>query len=198
MFYENLSACDAYKKGLKDRIDVLNESPQWEFGIYKIMAFHEELHDLQAELIRVGEYERGEDISEDDFLLCESSNTSSFVRWIVASTCYSLGNKVVGVPCIYVDGLSDEDISRIDKEVRKRIPAVLDLGEIAHAQLINEWSLVGKLLGTGSCSLDEFITKCVELIDWVLDVSIATAPKDSLGTFNNYAIKWRSARAGVV
>jgi len=199
MVYENLSACDAYNKGLQERIEELKENPQMEHAIYKIMRCHRELHDIQDELVRVGEHERGNSVLENEFILCESSNTFSFVRWVVASSCYSIGNKVAGVSlCFYGDGLSKEDVSRINKEVRRRIPAILELGETAHVQLMNQWSLVCKLLGTGSCSLDEFITKCVELIDWVLDVLIIAAPKDPFETFNNYAIKWRGARAGVV
>jgi len=83
-------------------------------------------------------------------------------------TAYQQGHDFVGaLHALTGDGIPQSIVDELRQNVNRAIPSLLQLGEIARAELKKSWVTTGPDLG-GRSTLDEFITGCLDLADEVL------------------------------
>jgi hypothetical protein len=187
MNYRKLNAHDAYAAGLKTRMDQKAECGPMRFSIYKLLECHSYFDDSQEELSLIGKYIRSGEKDFRCFEHCTSEDKSVWVKELPAGICDSLGRDLVGVlHGLAGDGVSVDDIKEIKEEVDKRIPYLLDMGEWARIQTKKHWRRLSVQLGTGESELDDFVAKCLELIDDVMNMIIAANPKTPSGPFKSW------------
>ena len=187
MIYSKLNAYDAYDAGLKTRIDQKSECGPMPFSIYKLLECHRDFHENREELDKIGGYIRGNTNLRHSLRHCTSEDKHIWAKRTPAQMCHSLGRNLVGVlHGLTGDGVTVTNIKNIEAEVLRRLPDLLGLGEMARVETKKHWRLVGRQLGTGQCAIDEFVDKCVDLIDWVMDAVIASEPTSPSGPFDSF------------
>ena len=188
MIYSNLNAYDAYESGLQTRLDQRAKCGAMPFAIYKLLECHRDFTNRGRELVRIGEYERGNKAIMHSFAHCSYLDKSVWAKHLAAHNCFSLGRNLVGVlHGLAGDGVPAAVVQQITHAVNRRIPELLNLGEFSRVETKTDWKRVGKLLGTGRCDLDEFSDQCISLIEWVLDELIAAKPSHPSGPFRSFA-----------
>ena len=158
---------DAYKSGLKMRIDQKRECGPMPFSLYKLREHQRSLQDTKESLEEIGDYTR---IGPAPYALrhCMGYEKSKWSKARPVALARTLGQDLVGVlHGLAGDGVPDPNIKHIEQQVLLKIPDLLSLGEQAHIELNGNWPIAGRRLGTGKGALDQFVQDCLELIDWV-------------------------------
>lgn len=190
MNLSKLNTYDGYNVGIIMRSDQRANCGDMPCAIYKLMECRVCFYDTKEELERIGKYMRGDTHLRYSFRHCVSWDKHIWAKRKPAYNCNALGRNLVGVlHGLEGDGVSVLAIKLLEEEVHRRIPGLLDLGELARIETKNNWLLVGKLLGTNSCAMDQFVNECIDLIDWVLNTLVDAKPKSPSGPFRSFAEK---------
>lgn len=169
MNYSKLNAHEAYDAGLKTRIDQKSECGPMPRSKYKLLECQRDFDRIKDQISRIGKYTISNSKDFHFFGCCTSEDSHVWAKAIPAHMCHSLGCDLVGVlHGLPGDGVSGRVIKKIENEVQRRIPALLDLGDWARIETERSWKRVSMQLGTGESELDEFINKANDLIDWVM------------------------------
>lgn len=187
MNFSRINTEKAYCEGLKTRQDERGNPVDMPFSTYKVLECYEDFRSTKDELLRIGEYSRGDRSLKYKFEHCVHWDKHVWAKRIAAYNSFCLARNLVGVVhALPGDGVSKEVVDDIQDELRRRVPHLIALGERARIESKNAWRYTSKLLGTGECLLDQFNDKCLELIEWVMDAIIASNPTCPSGPYSSY------------
>ncbi len=159
---------EAYKAGLKMRIDQKRVCGPMPISLYKLREHQRSLEDTKESLEEIGDYTR---IGLTPYALrhCMGYEKSKWSKSRPEALAQRLGQDLVGaLHGLVRDGVPEPNIKHIEQQVLLIIPDLLRLGEQAHIELNGNWPIAGRKLGTGKGAMDQFVQGCLELIDWVL------------------------------
>jgi hypothetical protein len=159
---------EAYKSGVKIRTDQKKECGPMSRSLYKLREHQRNLQDTKESLEEIGNYTR---IGLTPYALrhCMGYEKSKWSKSRPEALAQRLGQDLVGaLHGLLGDGVPEPRIKHIEQQALTRISDLLSLGEQAHIELNGNWAIAGRRLGTGKGAMDQFVNKCLELIDWVL------------------------------
>jgi hypothetical protein len=160
---KNMNVSDGYQLGLSRRGAI----PFFRGSKYKIKEFRGRLERKQKVLVEIGDAVRKKEMPHC-FGPCMGFEAAAWCKSLPAFVSHQLGHDFVGaLHALTGDGIPQSIVDELRQNVNRAIPSLLQLGEIARAELKKSWVTTGPDLG-GRSTLDEFITGCLDLAAAVL------------------------------
>jgi len=155
---------EAYNEGLLERRPLRMLSG----ALYKIKEGERML--VQKEnLINIGRYACGDEESCYKIRHCIPEEIEWYTQKLPSFLSNNLGYRILGVLYgLKGDGLSKNDISRIQTKAQEQIGYLLALGEIASIELNKDWQKAAIELAKGCGSMHHFIAEALALVQWII------------------------------